>query len=95
MAPPIRAGDRAAYEDVASKFGEHFLHIARAINHLGSDGVGMKIRSMVGLIPVFAVETLDSLPGFKRRLGWFIENRRDLTANVACMDTMDGAGRKP
>ena len=46
----------------------------------------MKVRSMVGLIPLFAVETLepemlDKLPGFKRRLEWFVENRPDLTAN--------------
>ena len=46
--------------------------------------VPMKIRSMVGLIPLFAVETLepavvDKLPGFKRRMEWFIENRPDLT----------------
>jgi hypothetical protein len=108
------AKEDPAYEDVASKFWEHFLHIANAINHLGNDGVGMwdetegffydvlhmpggnhvplKIRSMVGLIPLFAVETLESklvdrLPGFKRRLDWFIKNRRDLTANVACMAT--------
>ena len=50
----------------------------------------MKIRSMVGLIPLFAVETLepeilDRLPDFKRRLEWFIENRPDLTKNLACM----------
>ncbi len=103
-----------SYEDVASKFWEHFLFIANAMNHLGNDGAGMwddddgffydvlhmpdgrhspmKVRSMVGLIPLFAVETLESpvidrLPGFKRRLEWFIENRRDLTANVACMRT--------
>jgi len=108
------AKEDPAYEDVASKFWEHFLYIAHAINHLGNDGVGMwdeqdgffydvlhtpdgrhfplKIRSMVGLIPLYAVETLDSeivdrLPGFKRRLEWFIENRKDLTANVACMKT--------
>jgi hypothetical protein len=52
----------------------------------------MKVRSMVGLIPLFAVETLephivDKLTGFKRRLDWFIENRRDLTGNVACMES--------
>jgi hypothetical protein len=52
----------------------------------------MKIRSMVGLIPLFAVETLeqdvlDCLPGFKRRLEWFLENRPDLTDNIACMKT--------
>ncbi|MBV9742233.1 MAG: glucosidase [Acidobacteriia bacterium] len=102
------------YEDVASKFWEHFLYIADAINHLGSDGVGMwdeedgfyydvqrlpndghiplRIRSMVGLIPLFAVETLEAravnkLTGFKRRMEWFIEYRKDLTANVACMET--------
>ena len=108
------AKEDPSYEDVASKFWEHFLHIANAINHLGNDGVGMwdeqdgffydvlrtpdeghvplKIRSMVGLIPLYAIETLDSevidsLPGFKRRLEWFIKNRKDLTANVACMNT--------
>jgi hypothetical protein len=52
----------------------------------------LKVRSMVGLVPLFAVETLepevvDSLPGFKRRMEWFIENRPDLTGNVACMRT--------
>jgi mannosylglycerate hydrolase MGH1-like protein len=58
----------------------------------GNGHVPLKVRSMVGLIPLYAVETLDSeiverLPGFKRRLEWFIQNRRDLTANVACMNT--------
>jgi hypothetical protein len=102
-----------AYEDMASKFWEHFLYIANAINHLGSDGFGMwdsedgfyydvlhtpdgkhvpmKVRSIVGLIPLFAVETLEPsacehLPGFTRRMEWFIENRPDLTGNVAHMD---------
>src|SRR5690242_20352622 len=50
----------------------------------------MKVRSMVGLIPLFAVETLepellDRLPAFKRRLEWFIDNRRDLTRHLASM----------
>src|SRR6516162_2656593 len=108
------ASEDSTYEDVASKFWEHFLYIANAINHLGSDGTGMwneedgffydvlhmpddghvplKVRSMVGLIPLFAVETLEpricnQLEGFKRRLEWFIENRKDLTHNVACMIT--------
>jgi hypothetical protein len=110
-----------SYEDVASKFWEHFLYIAKAINYLGDDGVGMwdeqdgffydvlhladgqhvplKVRSMVGLIPLFAVETLEPeiierLPGFRRRLEWFIENRPDLTANVACMRTEGEAERR-
>ena len=102
------------YEDVASKFWEHFIFIAHAMSHRGHDGMGlwneadgffydvlklpdgvhfpMKIRSMVGLIPLFAVETLeqdvlDRLPGFKRRLEWFLDNRPDLTDTVACMKT--------
>ena len=106
------AQEDPAYEDVASKFWEHFLYIAHAMQSLGANGTGLwheqdgffydalhlperghvplEIRSMVGLIPLFAVETLepallDRLPGFKRRLEWFIENRPDLTRNVACM----------
>jgi hypothetical protein len=106
------ASEDPAYEDVASKFWEHFIYIARAMNHRGNDGVAlwdemdgffydvlrfpdgrkypMRIRSMVGLIPLFAVETLEPellerVPGFKRRLEWFIDNRRDLIENVACM----------
>ena len=59
----------------------------------------MRIRSMVGLIPLFAVETLepellDRLPGFKRRLEWFIDNRRDLVGNVACMRTRGKGERR-
>ena len=100
------------YEDVASKFWEHFLFISDAMNHIGDDGISLwdeedgfyydvlhlhdtgynmplKVRSMVGLIPLFAVATiesdmLDALPGFKRRLQWFIDNRPDLTANINC-----------
>jgi hypothetical protein len=106
------ARENPAYEDVASKFWEHFLYISYAMSHRGSDGVDLwneeegffcdvlhlpngdlvplTVRSMVGLIPLFAVETLEPevlnrLPGFKRRLEWFIDNRADLTANVACM----------
>ena len=53
--------------------------------------VPMRIRSMVGLIPLFAVETLepwiiDRVTGFKRRLEWFIQNRSELTKQVACME---------
>jgi hypothetical protein len=107
------AQENPAYEDVASKFWEHFLYIGHAMGHQGKDRnldlwddedgffydclrlddgrrVPLKIRSMVGLIPLFAVETLEpemleKLPGFKRRLEWFIEHRHDLTDNVACM----------
>src|SRR5579862_4107142 len=112
------AREDPAYEDVASKFWEHFIYIARAMSRRSHDGMGlwneedgffydvlrlpdgtkfpMKIRSMVGLIPLFAVETLepgilDRHPGFKRRLEWFVENRPDLTNNIASM-TSEGKG---
>jgi len=108
------AKEDPSYEDVASKFWEHFLYIARAMNNRGDEEVRlwdegdgffydvlhldkgepfpMKVRSMVGLIPLYAVETLepemlDQLPGFKRRMEWFITNRPDLIGNVACMRT--------
>jgi hypothetical protein len=50
----------------------------------------LKVRSLVGLIPLLAVQTLepevlDDMAGFSRRLHWFVENRPDLTRNVACM----------
>ena len=115
------ASENPAYENVASKFWEHFLYLANAMNHLGSKKLGlwdeadgfyydalhlqsgesfpMKVRSMVGLIPLFAVETLEPdllgrLPGFKRRLEWFIDNRRDLVGNVACMRAHGMAERR-
>src|SRR3989441_625370 len=114
------AKEEPCYEDVASKFWEHFIYIAHAMSHRGHDSMGlwneedgffydvlklpdgsqfpMKIRSMVGLIPLFAVETLepevlDKLPDFKRRLEWFIDNRPDLTENLACMRT-EGMGER-
>src|SRR5215472_15484130 len=114
------AKDDPAYEDVASKFWEHFLYIANAMCHRGSgdqslwneeDGffydvlhagngerLPIKVRSIVGLIPLFAVETLEPevlnrLPDFKRRLEWFIDNRPDLTVNLACMRT-EGRGER-
>ncbi|HET6181952.1 MAG TPA: glucosidase [Candidatus Sulfotelmatobacter sp.] len=106
------AKEESCYEDLASKFWEHFIYIAHAMSHRGHNSIGlwneqdgffydvlklpdgtefpMKIRSMVGLIPLFAVETLEpevlaGLPDFKRRLEWFIDNRPDLTENFACM----------
>ncbi len=115
------ARENRAYGDVASKFWEHFLFIAHAMNHMGGDGLQLwdeedgfyydvlhtsdgahfplKVRSMVGLIPLFAVETLEpellnQLPGFKRRLEWFIDHRPDLTQNLACMRTPGHGGRR-
>ncbi|MGO9892898.1 MAG: MGH1-like glycoside hydrolase domain-containing protein [Bryobacteraceae bacterium] len=114
------ARDDSSYEDVASKFWEHFLFIARAMTHLGDDGVSLwdeedgffydflrlpdgrrqplKVRSVVGLIPLFAVETIEPrvmerLPGFDRRMKWFIRHRPDLTHNVASM-AVPGKGER-
>ncbi|WP_319420313.1 MGH1-like glycoside hydrolase domain-containing protein [Pleurocapsa sp. FMAR1] len=113
------AQDRPPYEDIASKFFEHFLYIADAMNQVG-DGVALwdeedgfyydainfpdggrkllKVRSLVGLIPLLGVsvakpETIKNLSGFKKRLEWFIHNRLDLKKNVACMET-EGVGAK-
>ena len=101
------------YEDIATKFFEHFLHIAEAMNNIGEGGIGLwcekdefyydalnlpngemtplKVRSMVGLIPLFAVETLDEellqqLPEFARRLQWFLNYRPDLAKLVSRWD---------
>ncbi|MCI0442717.1 glucosidase [bacterium] len=109
-----------AYEDVASKFFEHFVYICNAMNNIASEGIElwnnedgffydvlhlpdgrrfpMKIRSMVGLIPLFAVTTLDSdkidhLTGFKRRMQWFIENRPDLGEYIETQTADDGFRR--
>jgi hypothetical protein len=98
------------YEDVASKFFEHFLFIAHAMNNVGDAGLWdetdgffydrlklpstqsafMRVRSMVGLIPLFAVDTLevemiDALPGFRKRMDWFIKHRPDLCCNLASL----------
>ncbi|URD48627.1 hypothetical protein M5J74_20105 [Chroococcidiopsis sp. CCNUC1] len=108
------------YEDIATKFFEHFLYIADAMNHIGemeaslwdeADGfyydvlhlpneqqIALKVRSLVGLIPLFAVETIEpetlqKLPGFKKRVEWFIQNRPDLTQNIACMKS-EGVGER-
>jgi hypothetical protein len=50
----------------------------------------LKVRSMVGLVPLFAVqsmepESLEQFPDFKRRTEWFIQHRHDLTSGIACM----------
>ena len=98
------------YEDIATKFFEHFLHIAQAMINMGEQGIGLwddndgffydvlnlpdgqmiplKIRSLVGLIPLFAVETLEpellaKVPEFTARLQWFLNYRPDLAALVS------------
>ncbi len=98
------------YQDLATKFFEHFLYIAGAMQNIGDAGIELwdetdefyydvlhcpsdnliplKIHSIVGLIPLFAVETiepamLDKLPDFKRRLEWFLNHRSDLAALIS------------
>jgi hypothetical protein len=103
--------ERPVYQDMASKFFEHFLHISVAINTAMKDGnqglwdesdqffydkilapdghtIFMKIRSIVGLIPLAAVEVigddiLEKLPDFKRRVDWILNNRPDLASLIS------------
>jgi hypothetical protein len=96
------AQENSVYEDLASKFFEHFVRIADAMNNLGGTGlwdptdgfyydqlrlngqmIPLRSRSLVGLLPLIAVEVLEEekiqrLPGFWKRMKWFIENRPDL-----------------
>jgi len=108
------------YEDVATKFFEHFLHIAEAISTFGEDGASLwddadkffydvlhtpdgsttplRVRSMVGLIPLFAVETLEPellerVPEFAARLEWFLNYRPDL-ANLVSHWDQPGRGKR-
>ena len=108
------AREDESYEDLASKFLEHFIAIADAMNHFGGTGlwseddgfyydrilvnersVRLRLRSLVGVIPLLAVEvleqtTIDRLPGFKRRMQWFLENRTDVCYRMGYME--DDAG---
>ncbi len=114
------AADDPTYEDIATKFFEHFLFIAHAMTnrgdqslclwndedtffydvlYRGGERIPLRIRSMVGLIPLFAVETLepavlDRLEGFRRRMEWFLRNRPDLTGNVASIVAQGTAKRR-
>ena len=106
---------RPIYEDIATKFFEHFLYIAGAMANIGGDGIELwneedgffydvlhfdsaelhaceskqlRIRSMVGLIPLFSVEVLssdllDRVPGFTARLDWFLKYRPDLASLIS------------
>jgi hypothetical protein len=101
------ASEDAAYEDIASKFFEHFVAIIDAINRQGGMGlwdeadgfyydqilvgggvIPLKLRSLVGLVPLIAVENIqveriERLPGFKHRLDWFLAHRPELAHHVA------------
>jgi len=113
------AQDDAGYEDMASKFFEHFVAIADAMNTLGGSGlwdeqdgfyydqlhangrtVPLRIRSMVGIIPLFAAEVLDDcvldrLPAFGKRTRWFLKYRPDLAGQIAYLESHchDGSSR--
>jgi hypothetical protein len=106
------ASEDAVYEDVASKFFEHFIAITDAMNSLGGTGLWdegdgfyydqlaadgktqpLRVRSMVGIIPLFACEILeesviDRLPGFRKRMQWFLDNREDLAEYISYMCTL-------
>ena len=114
------AAEDPAYEDVATKFLEHFFYIANAMNSMGSgnlelwdeedgfyydllrraDGSGqrIKVRTGVGLIPLFAVTTLGpdvmtQFPAFHKRLQWFLSNRPEYLTNIADVNE-EGVGSR-
>jgi hypothetical protein len=114
------AVDNPAYEDMASKFLEHFVYIAHAMNNMGGEGlelwseadgfyydvlhmpdgsaVPLRVRSMVGLVPLFAVQVLEpenvsSLPQFQRRMEWFLANRPDFRDQFVRERGPDGRSR--
>ncbi len=113
--------EKPAYEDIASKFFEHFLRIAEAMNHVGEKEIGLwddedgfyydvlhlpngdhdalRVRSTVGLAPLFAVATAeaalgDRLPALRGRVEWFLSHRPDLAANVASFTVPGMNGRR-
>jgi hypothetical protein len=111
------AREDASYEDMASKFFEHFVHIVDAMNSLGGSGLWndedgfyydqinldgrttpLRTRSMVGLLPLIAVEVLEAeliakLPGFEKRMSWFLQHRRELARHISYMQG-DGHGHR-
>ncbi len=96
----------SSYEDMASKFFEHFVAISDAINrqeghglwdeedgfyydalHLGGPLEPLRLRSIVGMVPILCVtvlepEMVDKMPGFAHRLRWFLQNRPDLASTL-------------
>ena len=108
------ASEDPAYEDVASKFFEHFVAITDSMNTLGGTGLWdeedgfyydqlhvdgahfpLKLRSLVGIVPLFAVEILEDpvlerLPGFRKRMQWFLDNRGDLARHISYMERKEG-----
>jgi hypothetical protein len=106
----------SAFEDIASKFFEHFVAIADAMNQLGGNGLWheedgfyydqlllngqstpLRLRSMVGIIPLFAVEVIEEskiarLAGFSKRTQWFMQHRRDLARQISYLERRNGQG---
>jgi hypothetical protein len=107
------------YENMATKYFEHFLYIAHAMRNLADAGIDLwdeedqffcdvvhlpsgqniqlKIYSMVGLVPLFAVlappaALTAGLPWFEQRMNWFLKHRPDLARNVA-PGNVPGQGR--
>ncbi len=114
------AREEPGYQDMATKFFEHFLAIARAMTAHNPEGIDLwdeddgffydalhlpngesrllKVRSLVGLIPLLAVETLEpelleQLPDFARRLRWFTSHKAHLASNLASMEA-PGVGKR-
>ena len=112
------AGTDPTYEDMATKFVEHFCYISQAANGFGSPDAGLwrgdfyydvlhaddgreivlPSRSLVGVIPLLAVETLSArtlrgMPQFTRHLGWFVRNKPEYADAVATLAAaMDDTG---
>lgn len=110
------ADGNRAYEDMASKFFEHYVAIAEAMNsldgtglwdeedgfyydhlHINGRSIPLKIRSMVGIIPLFTVDVLyerviNQLPGFRKRMNWFLEHRQDLPEFMTYMEKSPSDG---
>jgi hypothetical protein len=108
------ASEDPAYEDVASKFFEHYVAISDAMNSLGGNGLwdeqdgfyydqlhldhrrqSLRIRSMVGIIPLFVCGILEDavlarLPGFRKRFQWFLDNRPDLAHHIVAGNFVRG-----
>jgi hypothetical protein len=60
--------------------------------------IPLKVRSLVGLLPLFAVETIEpdvlkTMPDFERRMHWFVNNRPQLSDHMACVD-VPGVGQR-
>jgi hypothetical protein len=108
-----------AYEDIASKFFEHFVEIADALNKLsgtglwheedgfyydhlkvGDQSLPLRVRSLVGWLPLLAAEVLDeevirpNLPGFHKRTEWFLEHRIDLFRHIAMLSKKGEVGHR-